>query len=116
MSKKVGYIIAVAGLAALNENDYYMNNCRIIEENREFTKVELEGLGFRVLPSKANFIFAESDDIDGGTLYEKLKQRGVLVRHFSQNRISDYVRITIGSVEEMNILVENIKEILEESL
>ena len=48
--------------------------------------------------------------------FEKLKQRGVLVRHFSQNRISDYVRITIGSVEEMNILVENIKEILEESL
>ena len=112
----VNRMTSEAGIGALEDKDYFENNCAQIIENREWTKAQLENLGFELTNSLTNFLFARSDAIDGGTLYEKLKQRGVLVRHFSQNRISDYVRITIGSVEEMNILVENIKEILEESL
>ena len=52
-----------AGIAAIKDNDYYMNNCKVIMENREYTASALEKMGFTVLPSKANFIFAESGDI-----------------------------------------------------
>ncbi|MBR2387449.1 MAG: histidinol-phosphate transaminase [Clostridia bacterium] len=108
----INRLTMTAGLAAVRDNDYYMNNCRIIEENREFTKVELEGLGFRVLPSKANFIFAESDDIDGGTLYSDLRQRGILVRHFTSERIKNFNRITIGTLDDMKALVSAVSDIL----
>ena len=64
---------------------------------------------------KANFLFAMHPAIEGKTLYQKLKQKGVLVRHFDKARISDYVRITVGTLEEMKILVAKISEILEEA-
>ena len=64
--------------------------------------------------SKANFLFARSSQIDGGKLYRKLKERGILVRHFEKIRIADYVRITIGTREQMEILLQEIKAILEE--
>ena len=81
-------------------------------KNREWTERELSSLGFTYLDSKANFIFAKSDKIDGKALYLALKEKGVLVRHFDAPRISDYNRITIGNAEEMQILVDKIKEIL----
>ena len=102
-----------AGVAALEDNDYYMENARTIMENRQWTTQELRKLGFTVLDSKANFLFASSDRIDGEQLYLELKKRGVLVRHFTKPRISPYVRITIGTMEQMQILVDNIKKLLE---
>ena len=102
-----------AGVAALEENSYYMENAKKIMENRAWTVAELEKLGFTVLPSKANFLFAKSDKIGGETLYKQLKQRGVLVRHFTKERIAPYVRITIGTLEQMEKLIETVKEILE---
>ena len=101
-----------AGVAALEENDYYLQNAKTIMENRQWTVEQLESLGFTVLPSKANFVFAKSCKVDGETLYKELKKRGVLVRHFTKERISPYVRITIGTKAQMEILVEKIKEIL----
>ncbi len=101
-----------AGVAAIQDNDYYMDNCRKIEATRAETVRRLEGLGFTVIPSKANFIFAKSDKVDGGTLYRELKSRGVLVRHFESPRIKDFNRITIGTPEQMDVLVTKIKEIL----
>ena len=102
-----------AGVAALRENDYYMQNAKTIMENRAWTKKQLENLGFFVLDSKANFLFAKSDRIDGEELYKKLKARGVLVRHFTKARIDAFSRITIGTLEQMEILIKNIQEILE---
>ena len=102
-----------AGVAALRDNDYYMQNARTIMENREWTKKALENLGFFVLDSKANFLFAKSDRITGEELYKKLKARGVLVRHFTKERIDAFNRITIGTLEQMQILIKNIQEILE---
>lgn len=110
----VNTLTQTAGICALMENDYYMNNAKVIQDNRQFTKVELEKLAFSVLPSKANFIFAKSDKIDGKTLYLKLKEQGVLIRHFDKDRIRDYVRITIGSISEMKTFIEKVKNILGE--
>ena len=101
------------GAAAIADNAYYMDNCRKIEATREETTARLQAMGFTVIPSKANFIFAKSDRIDGGALYMELKRRGVLVRHFTAERIRDYNRITIGTPEQMDVLIEQIRQILE---
>ena len=92
----------------------YYENCHAkICEVREYTTAALQALGFSVLPSSANFIFAQKAGLDGWALYEALKARGVLVRYFSQPRISDYNRITIGTMKQMQTLVEAITQIME---
>ena len=111
----VNRMTLAAGVAALSENGYYMDNCKRIAENREYTKLQLEGLGFFVLDSKANFLFAKSDRIGGEELYLELKKRGILVRHFNGERISEYNRITVGTLEQMKKLVSVIEDILEET-
>ena len=102
-----------AGVAALEEDDYYKENAKAIMANRQWTTEQLEKLGFTVLPSKANFLFVKSDRIDGETLYKELKARGVLVRHFTKERIAAFVRITVGTMAQMEKLIATIKEILE---
>jgi histidinol-phosphate aminotransferase len=107
----VNLMTCAAGAAAIADNAYYMDNCRRIEATRAESVRRLEGLGFTVIPSKANFVFAKSNQIDGGTLYRELKARGVLVRHFESPRIKDFNRITIGTPEQMDVLIEKIIEI-----
>ena len=111
----VNRMTMLAGYSALCDNEYYMNNCKTVMENREYTRRELESLGFRVLPSSANFLFAESDMISGEELYKKLKEHGVLVRHFSKQRIKNFNRITIGTREQMQIFICKTAEILKEN-
>ena len=108
----VNSLTQAAGVAALRENSYYMRNCRRIIKSRNYTKKELEKLGFTVLPSKANFLFAKSDAVDGKELYLRLKEKGILVRHFEKDRIRNYNRITIGSQKEMEAFIDAVKEIL----
>ena len=91
---------------------YYAEKCRAIVETRAATANALGELGFEVLPSDANFIFARHPKIGGEQLYLELKKRGILVRHFSKERIKEFNRITIGTPQEMQKLVETIKEIL----
>lgn len=110
----VNRLTSAAGIAALRSQSYYDENCRTIITNREWTVNELEKLGFSVIPSSANFVFVESNRIDGEALYLKLKEKGVLIRHFTKERIRNYNRITIGSMDQMKILIEKIKEVLEE--
>ncbi len=105
-----------AGVAALSEDEYYMENCRKIAENRAFATEELVKLGFEATDSKANFIFVRSDKISGGELYTRLREKGILIRHFSKPAIADYNRITVGSREEMEALIEAVKKIMEEKL
>lgn len=109
----VNRMAQAAGVAAVEDNDYYLANCRIIMENRAYTVSKLEEMGFTVLPSSANFIFATIPKMSGGALYEKLKQRGVLVRHFTKEAIQDYLRISIGTREQMEIFLNKTREILE---
>lgn len=110
----VNRMTMMAGYSALVDNEYYMNNCKTVIENREYTAKELERLGFTVLPSKTNFVFAKSPDVGGEELYLKLKARGILVRHFKNARIKDFNRITIGTKSDMQSFISNVEEILKE--
>ena len=102
-----------AGLGVLTDEDYTKACCEKIIKTREFTAKELKDLGFSMTDSGANFLFAKHEKISGGELYQKLKERGILVRHFDKEKISDYNRITIGTQEQMETLVSTIKSILE---
>ena len=102
------------GLGVLADEEYTRANCEKIIKTREFTSGELKNLGFSMTDSGANFIFAKHSKISGDELYQKLKDRGILVRHFDKEKISDYNRITIGTQEQMETLISTIKSILEE--
>ncbi len=110
----VNRMTMMAGYRALCDNDYYMNNCKTVIENREYTKAALRALGFKVLDSKANFLFAEHPSIDGAQYYSELRKRGILVRHFSKEKIKSFNRITIGTRSEMDALLRATEEIIKE--
>ena len=110
----VNRMTMAAGIGALTDRKYFADNCRAIEQTREWTSDELRALGFTVLDSKANFVFAAHGRIYGKELYLKLKQNGILVRHFDSARLTDFNRITIGSTEQMRTLISTIKKILED--
>lgn len=110
----VNRLSILAGTAAMEDGDYFARCCAAIEENRDWTVRALEKRGFTILPSLANFLFAKSDRIGGEELYRRLKAAGVLVRWFDSDRIRDYVRITIGSRQQMETLVERIDRLLAE--
>ena len=110
----VNRMTAAAGYAALCEQAIFDANCIKIAENRKWTVNALQKLGFTVLPSDANFIFTRSDRISGECLYRKLKWRGILIRHFEKERIADYNRISIGTIDQMKRLIKEITTILEE--
>ena len=110
----INRLTQIAGTAAIMQDEYYMNACKEIERVREYTKEQLISMGFDVLPSKANFLFAKHNDIDGGELYLKLKEKGVLVRHFTNERICQFNRITIGTQEQMDVFLKTVKIIMEE--
>ncbi len=110
----VGRISLAAGSAALKEHAYYEENCRRIIAERERTAQRLRERGFVFPPSNANFLFAARPGLDGEKLYLRLKEKGILVRHFTKARIADYVRITIGTPEQMDRLLAAVDEIMEE--
>jgi len=110
----VNSMTMAAGIGALEDDAYFRNNCLAIMENREWTRTALQKLDFTVLDSVSNFLFAKQSKVPGGELYRKLKEKGVLVRHFEKPRLSDYIRITVGSKEQMQVFLEKVKEILEE--
>ncbi len=102
-----------AGIATLQTDHVTLKNCKSIIKTRENTVKALLELGFETTDSTANFIFAKHPKLDGKELYLKLKDRGILVRHFDKERIGQYNRITVGTDEQMNILINTIKEFLE---
>ena len=110
----VNRMTMAAGLGALEDDDYFRANCRRICDNRTWTTSQLEAMGFTVLPSMTNFVFAKSPAIAGKELYLALKARGILVRHFDTPRLTDFVRITIGDEAQMAAFIRTTKEILEE--
>ncbi len=108
----INLMTLAAGTACVENDEYNLENARKIIETREWTRKELDRLGFEVTPSKANFLFVRHPGISGEQLYTKLKERGILIRHFSVERIKDYNRITIGTQEQMEAVVEAIGKVV----
>ena len=106
--------LAQAGaMASLHDEHYFQLCLRKIMQGRDVMVEGLEALGFETLPSSANFVFARHPAHDGATLAARLRDKAVLVRHFSVPRISDYLRITVGSEEEICALLCSLQEILD---
>jgi histidinol-phosphate aminotransferase len=110
----INRLTLLAGEAAINDKAYFETTRNKIISNREYTVDELEKRGFRVLPSKTNFVFAAHKTVGGEELYSKLKARGILVRFFNKERLSDFLRITIGTKEQMDALLNTLDAILSE--
>lgn len=110
----VNSLTMAAGTGTLLDDEYCNKNCRTIIANREFTAKALRELKFEMTDSYANFLFAKHSTIGGKQIYLKLKEKGVLVRHFDTDALCYYNRITIGSMEQMLTFIEKLKETLEE--
>ncbi len=111
----VDRVAQAAGTACLEHDDYNMENVRTITAVRERTAAALKELGFDMTESRSNFLFARHSAFPGDALYRKLKERGILIRHFSADRIKDWNRITVGSGEEMDALLREVRSLLEET-
>ncbi len=106
-------ITIAAGTASVKDDDYFKKCVERVIATREWTKLELKKLGFSFPDSKSNFIFAKHESVDAVHIFEELKKQGIYVRHFSKpERISDYLRISIGTDEEMNTLIATLQNIL----
>ena len=102
-----------AGQAALEDTAYFDKTRAAIMDTRAWTMQQLTDRGFTVLDSRANFVFASTERINGGVLYKELKKNGILVRHFDAPRIENWLRITIGTPEQMQTLMDAVDKILE---
>ena len=103
-----------AAAAAIADNEYYDDKISQIVATREKVQNQLRELGFNCTDSKSNFIFASSDKISAADLAAELRKKNILVRYFNKAKIDNYLRITVGSAEDMQTLVNSITEILEE--
>jgi histidinol-phosphate aminotransferase len=108
----VNRLTQLMGEAALDDEAYYTEKRREIIEARGYTENRLRDMGFSMTDSSANFIFVKHPDIGGYKLYTALKKRGILVRQWDKPRIADYLRITIGTKEQMIALIDTIEKIL----
>lgn len=100
------------GVEAVRDDAYFKEIVGKIVNTREWAKKELKELGFVFKDSMSNFIFATHPDYDIVNIFEELRKRDIYVRHFNGERIKDYLRITIGTDEEMKTLINTIKEIV----
>ena len=111
-SYTVDRISIEAGIESFKDDDYFVKTNAKIIETREKTVKKLKELGFKVLNSSANFIFISHNKVFAGDLYKNLKDNGVLVRYFAKDRIDNYLRVTIGTDEDMEIFIEKLNKLL----
>ncbi len=110
----INSLTSAAGVAAIRDTEYFKSCVDSIIHNRDYTVRELASRGFNIPDSKTNFIFPEHNILDGETYFKSLRKRNILVRYFSNERIKNHVRITIGSMDQMKKLIEATDEILAE--
>ena len=101
-----------AGVAAIGDRDYFEDTCQKIMDTREWTQKELTVLGFTFQDSKANFIFASHKTCPAKQIFEALRAKHIYVRYFAKPKIDNYLRITIGTREEMEQLIRFLKDYL----
>src|SRR5690554_3413407 len=105
--------LALAGAkAAVEDQDYFKSTCNKVITSREKLTQALSQLGFDVLPSSANFVFARHPQHEGAWLAQKLREKALLVRHFNQPRISSFLRITLGTEEQNTLLIQLLTELV----
>ncbi len=105
-------LAVAAAVAALEDRDYFEQSRQKIIASRDWLNIGLQQLGFEVIPSAANFVFARHPDHDAAGLFAALRERKILVRYFSKARIDQHLRITIGTQAEVEVLVAALKEML----
>ncbi|MGN0618429.1 MAG: histidinol-phosphate transaminase [Ruminiclostridium sp.] len=105
-------VTQICGAEAVKDKQYFLETTAKIIETREYSKARLKELGFEFADSKSNFIFAKHKTCGANYIFEELKKRKIFVRHWNKPRISDYLRITIGTPVEMDRLFEALEEIL----
>ncbi|MBK1885394.1 histidinol-phosphate transaminase [Marinobacter sp. DY40_1A1] len=104
--------LAQAGAqAAYEDHEWFQKSCEGVISERERVTKSLESLDFEVLPSKANFVFARHKERSGGSLAKELREKGIIVRHFNKPRISEFLRITIGTPEQNDALIAGLKSL-----
>ncbi len=108
----INSVTMAAGIGALTDEDYFRFCCKTVMETRAWTEQELRRLGFVMPPSCTNFVFAKHPQMPGKEMYLSLKEKGILVRHFDDAKLTDYNRITIGSKEEMEALIQTLEAML----
>jgi len=111
-SYPVGRIAQAGAVASVEDEAYFQASVKIIVAERENMAAQLRQLGFEVLPSSANFVFARHEKAKGPKLTLALRERAVLIRHFSAPRINDYLRITVGTAEQTSKLIAALRDIL----
>ena len=99
-------------IGAFNDKDYFVKQCKKIIDSREWLSNELSALGFRIIPSQANFLFIMHKSVSAEECAAKLREQKIIVRHFKQSRIENYLRITVGTQEECNTLISTLKRII----
>ena len=102
----------LVGKAVMEDEAYFRENCKKIIQTREWAKEELEKLGFTLTDSKTNFLFASHRSVPAKELFQMLREKHIFVRYFDRPRIDNYLRITIGTKEEMEILLAALRTYL----
>ena len=108
----VNSLTQATGAAVLENDDYYKSCIDEICVTRDTFTKELKKIGFSVIPSQTNFVFAKHNEISGTDLANKLREKGILIRRFDKERIVDYVRITIGTPDQMECVLTALEEII----
>lgn len=114
-SYPLDYLAQAGAVAAFEDVEYFNDTCQAIIENRESLVSALEQLQFKILPSAANFVFVRHAHLDADELAAKLREKGIIVRHFNKARISQFLRITVGTLEECQQLIDGLVEIMQET-
>ena len=103
------------GAAAVRDKEYFEENIRKIKETREWAAAELKELGFVMTDSRANFLFVRHPEHDAGKLFDQLRAEDIYVRHWNEERIGQYLRITVGTEDEMHALTDALKKLVTDS-
>ena len=112
-SYTIDRIAIVGAIAAFEDEEYFRKLTSKIIKTREETIVKLRDIGFKVMDSKANFVFVSHKTMKAEEIFKELRKKGILVRYFNEPRINNFLRITIGTDEEMKTLIEELKNILD---
>lgn len=105
-----------AGLGSLEDEDYFRSCVQRVKDCRQWTRQQLDLLGMTTVDSDTNFVFTKHPAVPGKAFYTKLREKGILIRHFDTPRLKDYIRVTIGDEQQMATFINAMKEILEETL